>query len=147
MRIVSVCIQYGLRIGECMSLTGTFVQPSYYTIAWNRILSMKPIILYIEPPEVTELPECEIRSVALFCLEAAQYQLRHRKHFVVVHPVESTCWTSPQASALWSNPLVSWGRMAQCPTMCLTSIFATGQLDPLLCRHRAVKKRNAQSLR
>ena len=87
------------------------------------------------------LPEHERRSVALFCLEAAQYQLRHKQHFVLVHPVDSTFWAIPHASLLWNNPLVSWGRMAQCPTMSITSSFAKGQLDQLLCRHRAVKKK------
>ena len=63
-------------------------------------MSRKPILLYIEPPDINYLPERERRSVALFCLEAAQYQLRHTKHSVLVHPVDSTLWTIPQASAL-----------------------------------------------
>ena len=66
---------------------------------------MKPTLLYIEPPEINGLPVHERRSVALFCLEAAQYQLRHKKHFVLVHPVDSTFGTIPQASVLCEQSL------------------------------------------
>ena len=107
---------------------------------------MKPCLLYLEPPEVNDLPEHERRSVALFCLEAAQYQLRHQRHVVLVHLVDSTFWTIPQASTLWNDPMISWGRLAQCHTMSLTSSFAKGQLDPLLCRNRAVKTKKRTQL-
>ena len=71
-------------------------QPSYYVTAWNKILSKKPILLYTEPPEINDVPEHKRQSVALFCLEAAQHQLRRKKHFVLVHPVDSTLWTIPR---------------------------------------------------
>ena len=53
----------------------------------------------------------------------------------------------PQATSLFSESSVSWGCIAQCPTTSITSSFATkkGQLDPLVCRHRAVKKKTCTS--
>ena len=99
----------------------------------------KPISLYIEPPPVTDLPEQERRPVAVFCIEAALYQLQHGRHFVLVHPVDSTPWTVPQAKILCGNS-VSLGRLVVCSRVSVTSNFARGQLDPLLCRHRAVKR-------
>ena len=122
-------------------LQGKCAQPSCYVTSWNQILSRKPILLYIEPPEINDVLEHKRRSVALFCFEAAQYQLRQNRHVALVHPVASTFWTILQASAFANNPLISWGRIAQCPTMSITSSFAKGQLDPLLCRPRAVKKK------
>ena len=62
----SICNQYGLRTGERVSLQGRFSQPSYYAERWNTIVTGKPILLYIEPPRVTDLPEQERRPVALF---------------------------------------------------------------------------------
>ena len=105
----SICHQQGLITGECVSLKGRLSQSSYYATAWNAVLATSPVLLYIEPPRIEEIPDYERRSVALFCLEAARYQLRHKRHFVLVHPVDSTFRRIPQATSLFSDASVSWG--------------------------------------
>ena len=65
-------------------------QPSYYAEMWNKLVKGNPVLLFIEPPLVTDLPEAERRPVALFCLEAALLQLKNGRHFVFIHPAEST---------------------------------------------------------
>ena len=45
----------------------------------------------------------------------------------------------PAAKTLESSPGVSWGRVSACSDWAVTSNFARGQLEPLLCRHHAVR--------
>ena len=97
----SICHQQGLLTGECVSLKRRFSQSSYYAKTWKIIFETSPVLLYNKPPNIEEIPDYERRSVALFCLEAARYQLRHKRHFVLVHPVGSTLWAIPQASVLF----------------------------------------------
>ena len=130
----------------CVSLKGRFSQSSYYATAWNAVLVTSPVLLYIAPQRIEEIPDYERRSVALFCLAAARYQLRHKRHFVLVHLLDSTFWMIPQATSLFSESSVSWGRIAQRLDTSMSSSFAKGQLDPLLCQHRAVKKTHAEPL-
>ena len=73
------------------------------------------------------------------------HQLKHGRNFVFTHPVKSTLWLVPQAQKLSCNPAVSWGRSAACPQLSVTNNFARGQLAPLLCRHRARKKKTRTS--
>ena len=94
---------------------------------------------------MTDLPASKRRPVALVCLEAALYQLKKGRHLFLIHPVKSTLWAIPQAQLLSSNPAVSWGRSAACPLVSVTSSCARRQLEPLLCRHRAIHKNSHQS--
>ena len=93
----AICNQHGLRTGECLSLQCQFSQPSYYAEKWTNFVRNNPVLLYIEPPPVANRPAVERRPVALFCLAAALHQLENGRHFVLVHPVNSTLWAIPQA--------------------------------------------------
>ena len=87
-------------------------------------------------------------DVQLHCFVLQQLGTSYgtRDAFALVHPVDNTFWMIPQATSLFSDSSVSWGRIAQCPTMSITTSFAKGQLDPLICRRRAVNKKDMQNL-
>ena len=79
--------------------------------------------------------------MALFCLEAALQQVKQGRHFVLVHPEKSILWTLPVAKTLENRPGVSWGRVSACSDWTVTSNFARGQLEFLLCSHHTTKQK------
>ena len=105
------------------------------------------MLLLIAPPPVADLPEAERRPMALFFVWRQPCIISKKRPAFCVHTPgkKGTLWLVPQAQTLSCNPAVSWGRSAACPALSVTSSFARGQHEPLLCRQRAIKKKTHTS--